>query len=306
MKVLLTGMTGNLGHEVAHALRLEGIEVIACVRPGKWHGQAGESVERDLLASETIPYEGALDAVVHAAGNVRFHDAGTSNERMILPVIALAEARGIPVYAVSTAFLYKPDPGNAYANSYEEDKARMEARLTESGIEHALLRPSVLTGSTRTGELRSYTGYYRIVRAVRDAALHAKGNGRRFRFPQMRGYSDIIPVDIAAGCVVRALTENLRGVQYITNPNPPSSDWLLEETLSRLGLREAVEVVPMTLEEFGSLSLTEEERMLHQFAESFKPYWSMEYRFPESVCTKAVIDNVYLERTLSAFSRTHG
>lgn len=309
MKVLLTGITGNLGYEVALDLSRRGIEVIPIVRPGKRESlltspvRFPSVVENDLACGETLVFRGTADCIVHCAGVVNFRNAGNANETMMRNVIDLAEAQKIPLYFVSTAFVYRP-PGSRpdFNNSYEEDKYRAEQVLAASGVPHAIFRPSVLTGNSRTGSIQNFSGYYSLVRAflfaVRDSALR----NRTLRFPRMIGTSDMVPVDQAAEHIGQIVQEGKQlGILYVTNPAPPKSEWVLDETMNFYGVRDGVTVVDVSVEEYGKLDLTEEETKLYRFISHFSPYWSMKYDFPYSVCTDNLITKEYISVALGYF-----
>ncbi len=309
MKVLLTGITGNLGHEVSLDLARRGAALIPFVRPGKGEVISShpvhfeEVVEGDLTEEGEIRFSSSVDCIVHCAGSVHFRDAGNKNEKMMLQVIRLAKKLGVPIYAVSTAFVYRP-PGAAreFNNSYEKDKFLAEQALVASGIPHTIFRPSVLTGNSRTGEIQNFSGYYLIVRAFLVAIRKAIEHDRVLRFPRMTGESNMVPVDQAAEHIGKTILDGRLGETfYITNPAPPRSEWVLDETLKFHGVRNSLTILDIPFQEFGKLDLTEEEDVLYQFASHFSPYWSMEYEFPPSVCMRNLIDHDYLTKILTLY-----
>ena len=305
MKTLLTGITGNLGYEVSLGLERRDIAVIPCVRPGKKEALNPKEfetvVECDLMEGGDIEFSGGVDCITHCAGVVSFRGAGDKNEQMARKIIKLAEKLTVPIYFVSTAFVYKPSGGHGLNNDYEKDKFNAEQLLMASNIPHAIFRPSVLTGNSHTGEIRNFSGYYLIVRAFLAAIHKAKAKNRTLRFPRMAGESDMVPVDHAAESIGQAIQENRREILYITNPTPPRSEWVLDETLNFYGIHDSVTIMDISFEEFGKLNLTNEEDALYRLASHFNPYWSMEYSFPQSVCTKNVVDHDYLTRALTFF-----
>jgi nucleoside-diphosphate-sugar epimerase len=257
-----------------------------------------------LLSDDEITYSDRVDCIVHCAGIVHFRDAGIKNETMALKVASFARGRGIPVYFASTAFLYRPPAADApFRNAYEEDKHRAEEVIRASGVPHAVLRPSVLSGSTQDGRLRNYSGYYLLAKAFLEAAGAAKAQGRALRFPNMGGHSDLVPVDQVATHITDRVEAGRLGMSYITNPDPPAANWLLAETLDYFGIADTVDIVDVPFDDFATLALTEEEARLYTFASHFSPYWTMTYRFPDSVCTENLIDRAYLTRTLEAFAK---
>lgn len=308
MKALLTGITGNLGYEVSLDLIKRGFTVIPCVRPGKdsalsFHPATFKKVvECDLLEGEEIEFSGDLDCIVHCAGVVHFRDAEDKNEQMMRTVLKLAEKVKVPVYFVSTAFVYRP-PGSKtdFNNAYERDKFNAEELLKNSGISHGVFRPAVLTGHSQTGEIRNFSGFYLIVKAFIAAARASKAKGNVLRFPRMAGESNMVPVDQAAQSIGKAIQENRQDTLYMTNPTPPRSQWVLNETISFYGIHDSVAVVDISFEELGTLDLTEEETVFHLLSAHFTSYWSIGYDFPPSVCTRNLIDHDYLVKALTFF-----
>lgn len=304
MKVLLTGITGNLGHEVARALITQDVTVVPCVRPGtdsSLLAQSRDIVESNLLDEVEITFSGNIDAIVHCAGVVHLTSAHDLNERMMRKVIALADQRDVPVYFVSTAFVYRPPRREVFNNSYEKDKFRAEEVLKKSRIPYTILRPSILTGNSVTGEIHNFSGYYLIVRAFLQAAQSARSQRRKLRFPKMPGTSNIVPIDKVATYIGHAVAGGLRGEMYLTNPNPPQSDWVLDRTLQFFGLHDSVSFVDLPFLDFKNLTLTEEEAKLYLYANHFIPYWGMTYDFPKSVFDGDLIDDEYMNKILTFF-----
>ena len=311
MKALLTGITGNLGYEVSLNLIKRGITVVPCVRPGRvdilssYPVKFDQVVECDLTDEEDcdINLSEEVDCIVHCAGVVHFNMAGDKNQQMMLRVVKLATKLKIPIYAVSTAFVYKPlDINGKFNNSYEEDKFLAEKILISSGVPYGILRPSVLTGNSVTGDIQNFSGYYFIVRAFMLAVHKANEQKRVLRFPRMTGRSDMVPVDETADQIGKIVESGQLGeITYITNPESPRSEWLLDETLDFYGVRDVVNMLDTSFQEFGKLDLTEEELTLYKLASHFAPYWSMNYEFPTSVCKHNFIDHEYLKKILTVF-----
>lgn len=308
MKVLLTGITGNLGYEVSLELIKHGIEVVPCVRPGKgkalsFHpSKFDEVVECDLTEVKEIEFSGNIDCIIHCAGIVHFREAENKNEQMMLAVIKLAKKLKVPVYFISTAFVYRPIGTKIdFNNAYEKDKFNAEELLKNSHVPHGIFRPSVLTGHSQTGQIRNFSGFYTIVQAFLVAARASRARGHRLRFPRMTGESNMVPVDQAAESIVKAIQGNCLETIFITNPEPPKSEWVLDNVLNFYKIRDIVNIMDISFEEFGALDLTEEETTLYRLSSHFNPYWSMKYKFPPSVYSRNLISRDYLARALKFF-----
>lgn len=301
MRVLLTGITGNLGYEVGLDLNRRGFAVVPIIRSGKSEQfRSREVIINDLATKEELGYEGRADCIIHCAGNINFREAGDANERMTVKLVKLAKKLQTPLYFISTAYIYRPfGVSQVLNNAYEADKFRSEQALISSGIKYAIFRPSVLVGNSKSGEIQNFSGYYSIVKAFYIALVSSKRKGKKLRFPNLSGKSNLVPVDQAAyyiGKEVQAL--NLRSL-YITNPNPPKASWVLKETLKFLNLSEHIELLDIDFEKFGDLTLSEEERTLYKYINYYYPYWSISYDFPLSACQKNLINHDYLFKTLT-------
>ena len=308
MKILLTGITGNLGYEIADDLIARGSKVVPIVRPGKGDIFSAEGlkfeevVESDLVNGPEIDFSGKADCIIHCAGIVHFKNAGNANEKMVLKVIGLAERLQIPLYFISTAFVYRPpEAAKNFNNSYEEDKWRAEEALIASGIPHTIFRPSILVGNSQTGRIQNFNGYYLVVRALLSAVNNLRTGQQKLRFPRLTGKTNMVTIDQAAQSINNKVRDGQLGHFFVTNPNPPIFAWVLEQTLELTGIRDNIDLIDCSFEEFSKLDLTETERKLYQFTTHFNPYWSIAYNFPDSICAENLIDRQYLAKTLDYF-----
>lgn len=308
MKVLLTGVSGSLGHEVALELHKRGIEIIPVVRPKKIIPLVNQIkfplvIETDLTRSEAFEAPSNVDCVVHCAGNIHFRDTGNTNEAMMKTLTKSVVNSRIPIHYVSTAFVYRPDEVKiVFNNNYEQDKYNSEQVLISSGIPHSIIRPSVLVGNSKTGEIQNFSGYYSIVKGFLEAVASTKKKGKKLRFPNLPGKSDLVTVDQAA-YYIGDIVENKRlDLVYITNPNSPRASWILEETIKFFKVSNSVSLLNTTFKNYGKLDLSDEERRLYNFSMHFNPYWTINYEFPGTICSENLIDHEYLTRTLSYFS----
>ena len=306
MKVLLTGINGNLGHEVALDLDRRGFKIVPIIRTGKNvdlnTGKISftKVIHNNLLSDEELKFSGSADCIVHCAGNIQFHDVGNSNEKMTMKLIKLAKKLHIPLYLISTAYIYRPPGVNQVSNNaYELDKFRSEQVLISSGIKYGIFRPSVLVGNSKSGEIQNFSGFYSIVKAFLKTLKGSKRKGKKLRFPNLPGKSNLVPVDQAAYYITNEV-QNLRlRTLFITNPNPPQASWVFKETLDFFSFTDTINLVESTFEDFGKLDLSPEEQSLYEFIKYYYPYWSITYNFPPSICKENLIDHDYLVKTLT-------
>lgn len=310
MKIILTGITGNLGHEVALDLLNRKIDIIPILRDGRKQNiiltknGISTTLESNLEDNSRILFNGQADCIVHCAGNVHFQKAKNANEMMMTKLIKLAKELQVPLYFVSTAFIYRPSMGMTFNNSYESDKYNAEQVLINSGVRHAIFKPSVLVGNSKNGEVQNFGGYYSLVKALLRGVNDSKRKNKKLKIPKFPGYSNIIPVDQAAKYICDMIQKKELKEIYITNPKPPKASWVLDETVSFFKLKDSLDVLNCTYEEFGELELTDEEKTFYRFSGHFEPYWSIEYNFPNSVCKENLINHRYMMKMLNFFQRS--
>ncbi len=311
MKTLLTGITGNLGYEIASDLVRRGFVVVPIIRPSRkedvssLRGNFDEIVYSDLTGADEIQYDGTVDCIIHCAGIVHFRNAGNANEQMMTKIVSLAQRLKIPLYFISTAFVYRPAGENeGFNNSYEKDKWQAEQTLIKSGVPHAIFRPSILVGNSRTGEIRNFNGYYLVIKAFLSAIEHSTKQGLKLRFPRLSGKANMVTVDQAAESIGNVIEKARLETLFVSNPNPPTADWVLQKTLEFFGVNSQIEFLECSFEEFDKLDLTEVERNLYKFGAHFNPYWSLAYNFPETICTENLITEEYLTKTLDYFRKS--
>jgi nucleoside-diphosphate-sugar epimerase len=309
MKVILTGITGNLGYEIALDLLERGFDIVPVVRSEKklkfleLPYNFKEVIYNDLLSPEKIQFNGNADCIIHCAGIVHFLNSGQANEKMMMKVIDLARFLKTPLYFISTAFVYKPN--NEYRNfnnSYEKDKWQSEQILIKAGIPYGIFRPSILVGNSRTGKIQNFSGHYFVVQAFLSAINNSAKMGLKFRFPRLLGKDNLVTIDQVAKGIGQAVTEGRREILFLTNPSPPTFDLVFTKTLEYFKLGNQVEFLNCSFKEFGDLKLTDEEKKFYQLGLHFSPYWSLDYDFPNSLCVENLISEKYIIKILDYFS----
>jgi uncharacterized protein YbjT (DUF2867 family) len=149
--VLVTGGTGFVGPHVVHALRARDVPVRALVRDRRRGSRlvawGAELVEGDVTdpASLRGAFTG-VDAVVHLVAIIRgsradFERVMTQGTRN---VVAVAKEAGIRRFVLASALGL--DERTKDAVPYFAAKWEMERAVKESGLEHAILRPSFVFG----------------------------------------------------------------------------------------------------------------------------------------------------------------
>jgi len=310
MKIIVTGATGNLGIEVVQVLLKKGHDVFPLVRPSN-ESEARERLESiygesahllktvlvaDLENSKDLSFP-RVDGLVHCAGFVRFNEGGR-NVRMTTTALRAAEAASIPFYHISTAFIDGVKGG--MRNAYETDKSEAEAVVRSAKVPFAIFRPSMLTGNSKTGAIKNFSGYYLVIKAF--FKLLKRFPVPTIRFLKLMGNVDILPINVAGEMIVQAIENNARGVHYITNPSPPEAHWLLSKSLEIVGVDNCLSFLECSAKTYADMNLRSKERYLFEYLKPFLQYWTESRRHPASQAHADVaftVDEAYLRRILT-------
>jgi nucleoside-diphosphate-sugar epimerase len=175
--VLVTGASGVVG--AALLTRLRDLDVVCLVHRspvtapnvGTLRGDITQ-VRLGLAEQEYRTLAGHVDAVIHCAAVTDFNRtdgtleatniAGTRN------VIEFAAAAGAVLYHVSTAFVHTTADGarGRTAAGYAASKSAGEELVRASGIQHVILRPSVVIGDSDTGEIAAFQGLHHVAAGI--------------------------------------------------------------------------------------------------------------------------------------------
>lgn len=152
MKVLITGGTGFVGHQVIESVIEAGHQVRALVRPGSEKklpsGLEVEIAPGDVGRPDSLgPAVEGVEAVIHLVGIIReFPKRGITFEelhhRATVNIVAAAQAAGVKRYLHMSALGARPDS----RSPYHQTKAAAEAEVRASGLDYTIFRPSLIFG----------------------------------------------------------------------------------------------------------------------------------------------------------------
>ena len=160
-KILLLGHTGQLGKVLKHLLTQAGTRVVTATRDGQ-----GPAPSLDLADAESIKRcVSSLrpDIVINAAAYTAVDQAekepqlaGTINEDGPRTLALALKDTGALLVHYSTDYVfdgkavqpYKPDDGVAPINVYGETKLAGEKAIRDSGVDHFILRTSMVYGAS--------------------------------------------------------------------------------------------------------------------------------------------------------------
>lgn len=248
-RIFITGAAGLIGGEITARFRDRGHAVTAMVHrnpelrsndgavitaapwvagfhtPGSVQLIAGD-VSRAQFGWDDATWAtiaGDHDLLIHSAATVRFDlsydECAAVNVEGTRGALELAACGDMAFLQISTAYVCGTAEGAVFevdaradatfANSYEACKAAAEVLVRESGLDHAIARPSIVVGDSKSGAIRQFDTIY--------AALRLIAEGRVTRMPARDTASlDFVPIDhVARGIVAIAeAIERARGGIY--------------------------------------------------------------------------------------------
>ena len=268
--VLVTGATGALGRGVMSAL-FEAMPdarfTVLTRRPG--HAQPHPRVEErycDLTTADWLQalppgFAQTVTTVLHMAADVRWNLGAEESMRTNTQVCArLADwaqdacTRLERFCYVSTAFVDSPShlksapyliqhEGRFYNNAYEYSKSMGEREILARRLPSVIVRPSLIVGDSRTGEISSFNGLYTLLRLASQGQVPlVAGRGD--------SYADIVPLDTVIESVLQALAGPLAApgqiIWSISGSTAPRVSELLETCFNGLSAYRCARDMPAT------------------------------------------------------------
>jgi nucleoside-diphosphate-sugar epimerase len=299
MRILLTGISGLLGGELAGVLTDRGHAVVGLVRrnraplrnDGRPLGRVAlveGDVSRPLLGLGSAGAPAGLDLIIHCAGLTGFtaadHDYAAVNVGGTANVLALASQLRLPVLHVSTAYvcgersgaIAEDQIGERFANGYESSKAAAEQLVNaarSTGLPIAVARPSIIVGRESDGVIRAFGSAYVLLRLM--------AAGRLTRLP----VSDEASLDfVAIDDVARAIADIAERMDaaagrnfHLTAEAPIAMRQIHAVLASYPGFRPPAFVTPAL---FDRVRLPPPEQRLHQTTVSlYSSYLARDPRF---------------------------
>jgi nucleoside-diphosphate-sugar epimerase len=175
--VLLTGASGVVGQALLE--RLHAFNVVCLVHRTPVTGANVTTIHGDvsqrlfgLSEQEYTELAAKVDAVIHCAAITDFNRTdGTLETTNIVGtehMVAFAAEAGAVLYHVSTAFVHTTVEGErgSKAVGYASSKSAGEDIVRASGIQHVILRPSVVIGDSLTGEIAAFQGLHQVAAGI--------------------------------------------------------------------------------------------------------------------------------------------
>ena len=198
--ILLTGASGVVGRDLAPRLPQDRLILARHrARPGGTARQVAIDIREPKLGLADTDYAALceeVETIIHCAaitdmsGDVP--ELSATNISGVRNMIAFAEAAQAKLHFVSTAYCSKEyGPAAPVASEYVASKRDAEALVRESATPWTIVRPSIISGHSQTGEIASFQGFHLFIATVL--------NGRLPIIPLERETQcDFIPVDWVA------------------------------------------------------------------------------------------------------------
>jgi nucleoside-diphosphate-sugar epimerase len=249
--IVLTGAAGVVGSTLVERLDESSLVCVSHRRPvaGGARVVDGDVAQPRLGLAPDVHRELCARAavVIHAAATVTFkappEEYARTNVEGTRNAVRLAEEAGARLVHVSTAFVRRARRGNGLPATYEESKLQAEEIVRASAVPHAIVRPSIVVGDSRTGDISTEQGIYQAVATLVDGPVRVVPGE-----PEM--LIDFVPRDHVADAILAAATAS----------EPPSELWVtsgdaalrlgdfasrIDEFVERQGIRgERVRTVP--------------------------------------------------------------
>ena len=219
--ILLTGATGVVGSALLS--RLHQHRVICLVHRNTPDG--GEHLPGDLsrpdlglLPAVRQQLAEEVDVVVHCAAVTDFSADAVAVERTNVAgtraMVGFAAEAGATLHYVSTAFVARADKalddtGDAAADPspYLRSKREAEELVRQAPIHATIIRPSVVIGDSRTGEMAKFQGLHTLAAAVLRGVLPLVPLRADDRI-------DMIPQDRLAEAIVGLIEADVCGGEF--------------------------------------------------------------------------------------------
>jgi nucleoside-diphosphate-sugar epimerase len=209
--ILLTGNHQILGRSIAARLGRQNsagnTTIITVGPPNRSEGRGAIPIGGSLTAPRFgLPQKdyreliGQVDAVVQLSSSSTFIASPADDVARTRRVLDLVEQTGAPLYWVGSAFVNTGGRHRRHRRTgwlSEDSRLMVESLLQTSGVDHVMLRPSIMIGDSRSGAIAAFPGIYRVL-----TAMLAQGSPPVI--PVDLGWRlDLMPCDVVADVIAR-------------------------------------------------------------------------------------------------------
>lgn len=253
--ILVTGGTGALGKNLLFQLKsmIKDVRVIVLTRNPEMvqFDKQVKGIFCDLTKSDfgncyIADEVKNVNIVIHAAADVRWNQdllgAMQRNATVTENFIEFVKKNCPKVKKfihVSTA--YSDAPGyclncgpyinenqRMFNNTYEYSKWYSEKHVVESGLPFVIIRPSLIVGDQKSGEIGRYNGIYHMLKSCAKGFLP-------FMVGNANALIDIVPVDVVSSSIINVIYERSadgRIVMVVSGSSAPFFQDIIDRSLS--------------------------------------------------------------------------
>lgn len=199
-----------------------------------------------------------IEFIIHSAAITDFNRPESqifeANVEGTKNIIELAKEAKAVLYFVSTAFTYQGSHknGSFIPNHYERSKIEAEKLVKESGLPFVIIRPSMIAGDSKTGQMARFQGLHYLLALFMKGYLPVMPSNPDF-------FCDFVPQDWVAQSII-ALIENevSSGEIWLTAGQQAAK----MSEMVELGLSEALRLTKRELDRPRFLSLDSFNRLV--------------------------------------------
>ncbi len=176
--ILVTGGSGVLGTSVIEQLHDHSLCCLVHQTPipNKKVKIIVGNIQHDRLGLTDSTYKdlcNQIDLIIHMAAvtnfSMSYDKVQPTNVKGTMNIVQLAKDANVPIYHVSTAFVHKFSSDEAYiteGNGYETSKIEAEEIIQNSGLPFTIIRPSIIIGDSKTGEMNHPQGFHLMSKLI--------------------------------------------------------------------------------------------------------------------------------------------
>ncbi|WP_290599002.1 SDR family oxidoreductase [Anabaena sp. AL93] len=244
--ILLTGASGVVGQALLARMNAHSIICLTYRKPITNSGVTTipcdiSLPQLGLSQTQLKDIAKCIDCIVHSAAVTDFGESDelihSTNVRGLENMLELAAIAQVPFYYISTAFVRPQQRKDAPSeHTYTISKREGERLVRESGLPHAIIRPSIVIGNSTSGEIARFQGIYNIINSLFRGFLPI--------LPMLpHAYIDFISQDVVANAVAAIIEHDCMASEYwITSGNRALTVRQIVDLLAEFGKTRGIEV----------------------------------------------------------------
>ena len=261
--VFLTGGSGVLGQAILN--EQPSFDILCLVNQSPLnHGgfrKIQGNISRQKLGLDQVAFEeltSQIEVIIHSAAITDFNrpesEIFETNVKGTKNIIELAKKANAVLYFVSTAFTYQGSHknGSFIPNHYERSKIEAEQLVKESGLSYVIIRPSMIAGDSRTGQMARFQGLHYLLALFMKGYLPVMPSEPEF-------FCDFVPQDWVAQSILALIQNEVSSGEIWLTAGQQAAKM---SEMVELGLSEALRLTKRELDNPRFLSLDSFNRLV--------------------------------------------